>query len=939
MNALRNKLVFAAAGAVALALAAGLGLSTWAFRRERQATANEHRILYVADMNLAQSAWDQSNLAQLDKLLEETRTFPDRGFEWYYWQRQNHLCLKTLRGHKYPDWYSLCFSNDYGGAMSAKTLKTFYAESFIRANLARFLIPPRDDTCQFSLEMYPDETFTMDSDYYFSYPWHPAVDSVAFSPDGQHIVTGGGEQVARVWEVASGRELLTLSGHHGEILSVAFSPDGQRIVTGSEDHTAKVWEAASGRELLTIKGHILGILSVAFSPDGQRIITGSQDHTAKVWEAASGRKLLALKGHDAGIMSAVFSPDGQRIVTGSADNTAKVWEAASGRELLTIKGHGDGITFVAFSPDSQRIVTGSRDLTPQVWDVVTGRELLAFKELAGAVRSLAFSPDGRRIVTGCQDKTARVWDALSGRELLALKGHTDQVLSVAFSPDGRRIATGSADGTAKLWAAASDRGPLLLQDDGIKSAAFSPDGKRFFTAGTFDAKVWDAASARELLTLQWLDPTNQRPAPKVFEPFKGAVLSCAAFSPDGQRIVTVSDDGQAKLWDAANGRELLALNLKARSRPGYVVSRYINVVAFSPDSKRLFVGVGNEKSSSFTNGSLGICIGDGAPMLWDTATGAELDRWGPGTLWGIAGGNDSCAISCAAFSPDGQRIVTASKTGCPGNSGYFAELWDATNGHHLSSLGPHTIPSVVSHLLAVAFSPDGQRIVTGYADGTAKLWEAASGRELLTLEGHNDAVLSVAFAPDGRRIVTGSKDKTVKVWDVVSGWELLTFKEFAGEVRSVAFSPDGLRIVTCSGGIGGSGQVKVWEAASQEQVAQWQSEEAGMESHLPRPHLALPVRLANALAVVRYKISPILKMWPEFLCLGLLGLFLWANSRGQSRKKLEQINEPAYSKNAPPKAAGGPWICSRCGEVSGPQCVACWKCGTARKNPSSPANF
>jgi hypothetical protein len=112
-------------------------------------------------------------------------------------------------------------------------------------------------------------------------------------------------------------------------MSVAFSPDGQRIVTGSWDSTAKVWEAAGGRELLTLNGHNGGVCSVAFSADGQRIVTGSDDNTAKVWEASSGRELLPLKGHNGGILSVAFSPNGQRIVTGSRDQMAKVWEAAS----------------------------------------------------------------------------------------------------------------------------------------------------------------------------------------------------------------------------------------------------------------------------------------------------------------------------------------------------------------------------------------------------------------------------------------------------------------------------------------------------------------------------------------------------------------------------------------------------------------------------------
>ncbi|MGO8931973.1 MAG: protein kinase domain-containing protein, partial [Limisphaerales bacterium] len=132
------------------------------------------------------------------------------------------------------------------------------------------------------------------------------------------------------WQPKTHLALKTLRGHLDAVKSVAFSPDGQRIVTGSDDQTAKVWDMASGTNLLTLKGHNGRIWSVAFSPNGQRIVTGSEDQTAKVWDAASGTNLLTLKGHGGEVRSVAFSPDGQRIVTGSVDQTAKVWEAASG---------------------------------------------------------------------------------------------------------------------------------------------------------------------------------------------------------------------------------------------------------------------------------------------------------------------------------------------------------------------------------------------------------------------------------------------------------------------------------------------------------------------------------------------------------------------------------------------------------------------------------
>jgi len=270
----RNKLAFRAATAVALALVAGIGVSTWqaieaqyAQQAEKQARlradaqkVEASRLLYGADMNLAQQAWEQNDIGRLRQLLEETQASPDRGFEWYYWQRQTHLALKTLQGH-----------------------------------LERVV-------------------------------------SVAFSPDGQRIVTGGADQTAKVWEAASGRELLTLKGHRSLVNSVAFSRDGQRIVSGSGDQTAKVWDAATGQELLTLTGHLASVHGVAFSPDGRRIVSCSGDQTAKVWEAASGRELLTLSGPGAPINSVAFCPDGQRIVTGNGDQTARAWLAAGAEE-------------------------------------------------------------------------------------------------------------------------------------------------------------------------------------------------------------------------------------------------------------------------------------------------------------------------------------------------------------------------------------------------------------------------------------------------------------------------------------------------------------------------------------------------------------------------------------------------------------------------------
>ena len=121
-----------------------------------------------------------------------------------------------------------------------------------------------------------------------------------------------------------------LTGHTGGVFSVAYSPDGRRIVSGGGE--LKVWDAESGEEMLTLKGHTSIAYSVAFSPDGRRIVSGSGDQTLRVWGAESGEEMLTLKGHSGTVTSVAFSPDGRRIISGSHDQTIKVWDATSRQE-------------------------------------------------------------------------------------------------------------------------------------------------------------------------------------------------------------------------------------------------------------------------------------------------------------------------------------------------------------------------------------------------------------------------------------------------------------------------------------------------------------------------------------------------------------------------------------------------------------------------------
>ena len=195
--------------------------------------------------------------------------------------------------------------------------------------------------------------------------------------------------------------------------SVAFSPNGRTIVTGGTDGTARLWDAHTHEPIGQPLRHENRVLSVAFSPDGQTILTGSHDKTARLWDAASGRPRGAPLRHHGWVSAVAFSPDGQTILTGGSDGRARLWDAASGRPRGKPLEHRDVVWSVAYSRDGKTVLTGSWDKTARLWDVATGKPVGKPLEHQGRVASVAFGPDGKSLLTGSDDGTVRRWETPS----------------------------------------------------------------------------------------------------------------------------------------------------------------------------------------------------------------------------------------------------------------------------------------------------------------------------------------------------------------------------------------------------------------------------------------------------------------------------------------------------------------------------------------------
>lgn len=463
-----------------------------------------------------------------------------------------------------------------------------------------------------------------------------ALEFAAFSHDGRLIVTASRDATARIWDAQDGRPVAPALRHAKWVMYAAFSPDNKLVVTASDDHKARVWEVGSGRKVAPDLNHGDGVRSAEFSPDGRLILTSCLDGTARLWLADTWEPFgsAPILWHNARTTHAAFSPEGRRIVTSCVDGTLRVWDLAGiapppplvqrsfssdksrfltvakegfqvwdtlserpvspamgsntvgaeamlsqeGRFLLTLSaasGDGDGgmrelrivetatgkqfgativltnclsnaLARVSIARNGKRLLVW-RGKTAEIWDVIQGTALGPGVVHAEEIRAGMFNPLGGCVATW-SEHWLKVWRADEGREFFAHE-HPFTIEHVEFSPDGSRLVACGAEPGFRICPAQVREvlnghpvGAELNHGDGILYAAFSGDGRRVATASEdFTALVWDAETGAQLIR----HPLKH----------KDQVWS-ANFSPDSEWVVTASSDKTARLWSATSGDPL-----------------------------------------------------------------------------------------------------------------------------------------------------------------------------------------------------------------------------------------------------------------------------------------------------------------------------------------------------------------------------------------------
>ncbi|EJF58655.1 WD40 repeat-like protein [Dichomitus squalens LYAD-421 SS1] len=580
--------------------------------------------------------------------------------------------------------------------------------------------------------------------------------SVAYSPDGRHIVSGSGDKTVRVWDAETGEAILELSC--GDWVSgVAFSPDGRHIAAALDDLTVQIWDSTTGEAVCEpLRGHEGAVWCIAYSPDGRRIVSGDSRGRICIWSTETLRMVYKpIPGHASHVNCVAFSPTSQYIASGSEDKTVRVWDAVEGRAVREpFEGHTSTISSVLFSLDGLLIVSGSWDSTIRIWDFKNQQSLHTISHhLLDDVWSLSLSPDGGRIAYGLKNGSILIWDVEKhGIVAGPFVVHSNRVRAVSFSPDGRHVVSGSDDATIRIWSteeSTSVESPGDVSSDSsdsaptssVRSLAYSPDGRRIISGsldGTID--VWDADTGKSIGG--HLKGHSRR-------------ITRIRFSPDGGRFVSSSGDHTLRVWDSTT--------LQPLREPLHGHTDWVQDIDYSPDGRRIVS-----------------CSHDGTIRIWDAETYECL-------LGPLYGHKDW--VTCIAWSPDGKHIAS-------GSWDRTVRVWDAETGHAVGK----PFRGHKGWVLSVSWSMDGRYVLSSSEDGTIRFWDTEKWEEEgEPLRGHADAVYNVMYTPDYQQIVSGGEDGTIWMWDAQTRQPVgKSLSNWFGSVNSLALSPDGRRIISGS---------------------------------------------------------------------------------------------------------------------------------------------
>jgi WD40 repeat protein/serine/threonine protein kinase len=647
--------------------------------------------------------------------------------------------------------------------------------------------------------------------------------SARFAPDGKRVLTTD-DKSARMWDAESG-QLLFMMGHGDTVYGAVFSPDNSRVITAGGDGTVRIWNAATGapiRELkyqgsgatkwryyaVAMSSHFVAAIDVtgravhvwdtetgaqiaelgndgaemqllAFSADGHWLATSGRDEV-RVFDTSTWRRGVTITGPR--VRSLSFDPKRPRLAVGTADGVASIWEIPSGARVRCLRGAGSSVDAVAFSHDGTLVATASRDGTEQVWEAESGGLRTQLNSHHDMIYAVEFSPTGELVLSAGADGAVVVSNVVTGMPVARLEGPKDRVLAAHFDRESRRVVGASWDGSARVWDAASPylrgRSPQIgAECDTVDSLV--PD-QRFIALScqNHGTHVWDTARGELLAEL-----------PSVTTVEGDYFSALPALTVTGDRAA-IARGNTVEVYALPSGQLLHTITHPAA----------VNAVAFAPRGHDLVSGAvdgsvllthGESDPIALPTSSAGIdavaILADGRVVVADASNRLRVIRpHGTALLMDLAA---PFRTRLLRPSPDGTRLITISIRSAQAPP----LLWDLDQRRLAARLDGH-----VGRVFTARFMAHGgeQQILTSGSDGTARLWDAVTGRLLRTFRGDSHSLADTALAPDGSVVVAGGSEGLLRFWDTSNGRLLWTLQAHSSYVIGVHY--EGSELVTRS---------------------------------------------------------------------------------------------------------------------------------------------
>jgi WD40 repeat protein len=655
-------------------------------RAEREAK-NYLRSLYFERMRLAAEQLDNGNIDRLEELLGQTKPTAGqedlRGFEWHmFWQLSHREAWQVKE------------ESPVAGLWLSADGKTM--------SLAKRALSGQKKDTEWVLKSY--DLTNLREMRSFHVPADITWNLAAFSPNGRTVAVAdrnsGSEATVSLWNVESGKRIVTIRGQQHQICWLAFSADGRALIITDWNGLVKVWDVTAGKEQWHVRQEPRHITRAAISPDGSLLATLTDNsHYVHLWNMRSRRERKPIASREYRFSSVAFFPDSRHLLTASKGGSLQIWDIHVMQLLTCLSGHASYVTSIAFSPNGKLFATASYDRTTKIWSASDGHEIETIKGHGSAVFSVAWSHDSKFVVSGGEDTTVKLWNVT--KRPPEIMGYE----ATAFNEQGELLALGmseSAKGNRlKLWNLSTGRQVSELNESGqnVMCAVFSPDRKFLATAGEDRlVKFWDISTGQ--VVRQFAGPAG--------------IIKGIALSADNRWLASGGDDRMLTLWDVTTGEIRLLDQSHDNSWR----------VTFSPDSRYLAVAAR-----------------DGSVKLWDIAARRLVHTF--------HGHTDT--VKAIGFSPDGKLMAT-------GGPDRTLRLWDVATGEEKANFG------LADYVQRAVFSPDGQRLVTGGVNGTVTLWAVDARQELMTLKGHSEEVTSITFSADGTSLATSAHDPVVQLW-------------------------------------------------------------------------------------------------------------------------------------------------------------------------------